>query len=319
MIGGLIWRRLSKALSGSDHQNPTKCRHDRKQSINEARQRIAIGFTKNASLAGLRRRRKAKQQNTEVEHRANERSLARSTVAIACLTGALVFVGCLSATVSFFQLEAMKRADITTRESFTAVQRAFVIVDGLKINQSVAANGETYYGFVPIIKNTGNTPTRNLVYTGALAGIIQNPNKRPEFGNVELPPIPTDPAAIFYVISDKDHPIAIIGPQSVLEPPLDGAAISRKLFEKAKLIWTNPVMVVSGALMYNDALSSEQNHITKYCYIINGDMKSYSVCGNWNCADDECLRDAKAYNHMLRAKFDAASKPVPHQLLAKER
>src|ERR1700691_4504816 len=123
------------------------------------------------SLARQKNRRRAEQSHTA--HQINERMMARWTRNVGWLTAALVLVSIVSACIFKWQLDvmqgqlgAMKTADQTTRESFTAVQRPFIIAVSLDVsgqNYGAAATEKPrYLEFQTTLENTGNTPTNNM-------------------------------------------------------------------------------------------------------------------------------------------------------------
>ena len=100
----------------------------------------------------------------------------------------------------------------------------------------------------------------------------------------------------------KERP-GLLGPQSVMS--LSGIGITEKSMqavEKGFLIF------LSGIIYYNDIFQRSQLHVTKFCYQMtafhsdkNEIVSGYDFCKHWNCADDECGDDKKAWNDEVTA------------------
>jgi hypothetical protein len=195
-----------------------------------------------------------------------------------------------------------------------ATQRAFVVVDGLQITKK--EGGIASWELQPTIKNSGTTPTKNLVYTGLYVQLLEP--RLPQ--NLETgllgPNVPHDPAGVFYSAPKLDiRPLAVIGPQATLSAaPIKSGITQDRLDRMKELGYTR--VTASGAILYNDVFPDSKRHITKYCYLIDPDTDFLDLCGYWNCADDDCKVDAEAYNKALDTAFRRAGKPTnPRELV----
>jgi hypothetical protein len=208
---------------------------------------------------------------------------ARATIAIAVLTAVTIVVG----TAQYFVL---KRADETTRESFSAVQRAFVTVTDVAIDsfhQKVMPpmEGDLFWRFTPMIENSGTTPTRNLRWTTSATneGPITDFNKL----GLDLEPL---------VKNNKNAwRFGILGPKAKMN--LTYTANALELNEswipliadnKASFTW-------QGVIRYNDIFPETEEHVTKFCYVVrvytarDAQAPYLQQCsGRKNCADREC-------------------------------
>src|SRR5271166_2453007 len=121
----------------------------------------------------------------------------------------------------------------TTRDAYTATQRAFVVVGGLE-HQTLYPEPDNWRGFAPVIRNSGNTPATNVEYE--MRGIsLGGPMDRDAFPGVKIPE-PGDPDVLFSLskaMAEKSGPVAdvliqraVIGPQMNLPTMPGGASIS---------------------------------------------------------------------------------------------
>jgi hypothetical protein len=98
--------------------------------------------------------------STNSEHIENERQLVKWTRRVARLTGALVFVGIVTAIILVVHAVIFHQADETARQS----QRAFVIPSEPVITPTVV-NGDTpYWKISPVMENTGASSTVGMRY-----------------------------------------------------------------------------------------------------------------------------------------------------------
>jgi hypothetical protein len=107
-----------------------------------------------------------------------------------------------------------------------------------------------------------------------------------------------DPADIFNSPTTKDkEAAAILGPQSGIA--LGGIGITEASIQA---VLKGYKMFVFGIIYYNDIFPRTKSHITKFCYQVGANLSdkneivsSFSFCDHWNCADDECKDDRKAW------------------------
>ena len=196
-----------------------------------------------------------------------------------------------------------------------AAQRAFVVVDGMKV-VSRQGDDKEFWDFVPEVKNSGMTSTKNLNYSNVGIHCMKLPN-----GKDIIFPEGEDPARIFYAPGVQDsgaYTRAIIGPQSKLRDDSMIGTISKNNFATLQQAFgCSDRIAASGVFIYRDTLPDTARHITKYCYISEPGADFLALCDHWNCADDECKTDAESYNKGVERAFRDAGKPVDPQFLAK--
>ena len=237
-------------------------------------------------------------------------------------TKGLVFVGLLTVAVLFLQYCTFEKTDHTLKDTMAASnasQRAFVSVASFETPIRRNKTGEVVYWFIPNFKNSGNTPTRNMKYairascppitgfgpgnTGVemamaahmqlfcrypmpLAPYVLSPDWKP--------PPPSDPEEI-----SKGAGISVfLGPQAAIA--LGGLGITEP---SIRAIIDGFPLYMWGVIYYDDIFPESKRHITKFCYQIaasksvnNDIIPNFSFCDHWNCADDECKDDRKAYD-----------------------
>ena len=207
------------------------------------------------------------------------------------------------------------------------VQRAFVFVSKFDIGYRTGEEnfGEPkdskYLWFVPIIGNSGNTPTKNMRYLPiAFAPALPNPlgigpGQIAEF-DITVPRgmEPGDPRDVWNgkSRSGEINPRAgLIGPKA--EFAIGGVGFTEDFVTAIK---SGVPFYMYGMIEYNDVFRDSPLHVTKFCYQISlstsdkGEMLStYGLCKHWNCADEECKTDREAYD----AEVAEAGKVHPSQ------
>ena len=234
------------------------------------------------------------------------RRTANATNWIAVFTFVTIGVG----TAQYF---ALKRADETTRESFTAVQRPFIVPLELRITPMTDIRKKiTHWLFQASIRNSGNTPAKDLVVFTTFA---ETPLAVDD-GGLKLPDVPLiDPA----VQLDRGLGTpAFVGPQVTIPiGQIGGAGIP--LSHIQEIVSGKLLAYVTGAIRYKDRFKETEPHITKFCYRIgvSRDDKgiltpAYGLCRHWNCADDECDGDKARYRAELSEAYRKVGKgPEP--------
>jgi hypothetical protein len=230
--------------------------------------------------------------------------------------GVIVYTG-----LTFFIMLASMFGAIYSRQqassaekSVVAVQRAFIVVSGLK-EEAVHTNDKvTGFKFTPIIRNSGNTPAKQVRWA-TLDPF--NVGFSPQFRQFAGEDNPVDPDQFFNQpekISLIQIGRGILGPQDTLllapEFPIDDRAFQSIISGRLDRFYF-------GAIRYFDQFS-EKERVTKYCYTINnfssGDgfeasgpgVKAPAVhpfpvlCQHWNCADEDCAADKKRYEEEKR-------------------
>jgi hypothetical protein len=227
--------------------------------------------------------------------------------------------GIFAAGFAGIQAYVSNQGNKVNREAFTAVQRAFVTVNQVKIvkapaglpdqnNQVMKVQGTM---IIPIMKNTGNTPTKNLRFWAAascLSPMTLRPRQAAHCTDMPLN-IPLDPEELIGTISPG---IAFLGQNA--ESPIAGVGTSLDTFQR--VVAGDIKFFVFGIIRYNDIFPRTETHITKYCYQIIGDetgdidFPTFSLCGHWNCGDADCNDDRKSYDVEVAS---AAARPIPQQ------
>ena len=186
---------------------------------------------------------------------------------------------------------------------------------GMKV-VSRQGDDKEFWDFVPEVKNSGMTSTKNLNYSNVGIHCMKLPN-----GKDIIFPEGEDPARIFYAPGVQDsgaYTRAIIGPQSKLRDDSMIGTISKNNFAALQQAFgCSDRIAASGVFIYRDTLPDTARHITKYCYISEPGADFLALCDHWNCADDECKTDAESYNKGVERAFRDAGKPVDPQFLAK--
>jgi hypothetical protein len=217
-------------------------------------------------------------------------------------------LGSMSAVfVGYWQWSAMRENNKISRESFTSVQRAFVTISSfdtpIRLGDVPGQPGKLvkYWWFIPNIRNNGNTPTKDMQYfVGATCPREMTwsmPGRMAiacDFTRQDI----LDPVDIFQKPAFKDMgSAAILGPQSAIG--LGGIGITENSIQA---ILNGYQMYLFGLVYYHDIFPDTPQHITKFCYQIGANrsdndeiVSSFGFCTHWNCADDECKDDRKAW------------------------
>jgi len=258
------------------------------------------------------------------------------TIRVITVTGAFAFIASLAASVSSFislgQLREMQTASNLTRQSneinrtaLIAVQRAFVNLSSLEITSKLVPAGdgssEKFVIIQPVIANDGNTSTARLRYAqGAFGVTLPSPpspngdvtfdgnvltsrgtiiNNRIVFGPPQGDNHPADPEELF---SHDDVALRFsLGPRAKHVANIIGFA-EREMKEAISRGW---IYYVYGIIRYNDILPDTGEHVTKFCYYLERDITAEefvlisNTCQYWNCTDDECDEDKKAYERRM--------------------
>lgn len=232
-------------------------------------------------------------------------------------------------------------ANKTSRESFTAVQRAFLTISNVKMdhaifNPSPGVNAKNVKSilFAPVAKNTGNTPALYLQYLPIYTPCYMEMNEitaamRPhlplmstrfrqllKLGNspagcatLNSSVMPTDPENDFR--GRLASTSAVLGPHD--EIILGGVEIADTFLEY--MMMHNIHSFIYGIISYNDIFPNSQRHTTKYCYEIGtaitqkGTIQPSAIfCAHWNCADEQCKEDRAAYDEEI-AKSPSSEVP----------
>jgi hypothetical protein len=238
----------------------------------------------------------------EKEHRTKEsrywRNQAIYNVGIGALTLIAVGAAIAAAVVAFVAYQEARRQAEAAIEANTHAQRPFVLITGLRLDQSaIGASGALPYLFVRVVaQNNGNTPTKNmrLVMVGPATSAYdpelayQNPPNAVTRWRVSLPP----------------HFNGSL--------PWGQAGIPMSAFRQTVVQGRMPYFIF-GAAHYWDRFTDSKEHITKFCFAIavlmsDESVPSYEPCVYWNCADDDCEADDQEYKQELRKRN---SRPDP--------
>jgi hypothetical protein len=221
---------------------------------------------------------------------------------------AILVAAIVSARVASFQWSAMVESNSISREAFTSVQRAFITVSSFDTPVRLSdAPGQPnkqvkYWWFIPNIKNSGNTPTKNMKYfIGANCprelniAVVKHMAVACDFTRQDI----IDPVDLFNNPTFKDkEDAAILGPQSAIA--LGGIGITEASIQAIAKGFN---LFIFGVISYNDIFPHTKKHITKFCYQAGANLSekseivsTFGFCAHWNCADDECDDDRKAWD-----------------------
>jgi hypothetical protein len=233
----------------------------------------------------------------------------------ACATIVLAMVTVGLGLIAYWQYQSLtNQGTILFRQvkDDEATNRATITVAGMKTVTENDSDGRIgNVSFIPIIKNTGHTPTRNLEF------VMVDPWYEGVFGIRSERGVPRDPARdlprdpsfllsfrneVFDVLGRQTYPL---GPDTELPPALPPTKIGSELFGKIRSGQFGHFYY--GIVRYKDVFDSSTIHITKYCFSINNEVMGdgglsgtgrtpfYTICKHWNCTDEECERDSREY------------------------
>jgi hypothetical protein len=204
----------------------------------------------------------------------------------------------------------------TSRESFTAVQRAFIVVDELR-QEAVMGEGDQRIGwrFTPTIQNSGNTPAIGVSI------VALTPNNHWEI----------DAARRDRTLRTRAWQLDSPGDPDEVLSPTEMGGINEAFIANTDLgphgniypiptiedIFPNSFDVnlrglgvfYYGSVHYKDVFDGQ--HVTKYCFALgtstasighsNIPKTSPARCRHWNCADtQDCERDKQEYMAQFR-------------------
>jgi hypothetical protein len=212
-----------------------------------------------------------------------------------------------------------------TRESYTAVQRAFVVSSGIKIEPKKDQDGAiTGYELSPLIWNSGSTPTKDM------RAVFIDPRQYRQNSYYGPPPDP-DSFIITGPSSDPTTPKLsryVIGPHDYLPPIARPFMLNRRTTQD--ILSGQLGSFYFGVIRYYDVFDGSPEHVTKFCYDLNsfvaGGAEGFSasgpglaapavrpdfaICPHWNCADNECEDDKRRYDEeKARAPKNGAAAP----------
>jgi hypothetical protein len=256
----------------------------------------------------------------ERNHWTHERRHNRNVAALSAIAGGAAVLAALFAGGAY--VEARRQAN-AAEQSVVAVQRAFIVVSGLK--EEIVREKDKVVGvnFTPIIRNSGNTPAKqirwvtldpfNVTQTSQIREFFRDPN-------------PTDPDDF---IQRPDNPPAVSISRGILGPHDDllmGPALplNERTFQ---YVLTNRIgRFYFGAIRYFDLFSNKER-VTKYCYAVNSFVSGQdgfdlngpvtvpnvrpfpTLCAHWNCADEDCEADKQRYEEEKRQAPQRNNKP----------
>lgn len=225
-------------------------------------------------LKGLRHQSpSASPDQYEQEHLKIEEGMLRHTKTISRLTGALVFVGIVTALILIVHAFIFDRTDDTSRTA----QRAFVFLREIHVDPPKRMSkpaGDVSYSMRAVWENTGGTETQDLVVNSfiAVSSEYEWPKTSADQGKARsLPP----------------HQFTEIGAMGLAGHHLNGARNS------------NDIVAIYGFAKYRDAFKNK--HLTLACLKLRLSEFDYrrgvgsfefEQCHEYNCTDQECKRYA---------------------------
>jgi hypothetical protein len=232
-----------------------------------------------------------------------------SQLITAAFTLLLVLIGIGQIVLVFRQnsiIGAQSKINEKQLQTSIAQSRAFVTLESLAGEKrkgtapsSAGVPDETdFWYFEPQIHNSGTTVTRDLsavVFASCAFPMMIGMRTiiHCEQGN----PFPKDPGER---MDDKTLAASRfpLGP-NVSQRIGQVGFTPRILAEMARK--SDQAVYVYGAIQYRDVMPDTPVRMTKFCYAIRGDNidplivhPSIDLCKHWNCADEECLDDARA-------------------------
>jgi hypothetical protein len=172
-----------------------------------------------------------------------------------------------------------------TRESYVAIQRAFVSDVRLNLIPQAIKDGKPEYWDAKItVQNSGGTPTKDLEFVSIYA---------------RWPVSMGDPEEQFGKRLDWTRIVSgriTIGPHSAAEIALPAHFGLSSANEEPN--YSFPIAAFGGAIRYRDQFAGSAIHITKYCFIVwvlGTTGLIHQPCPHWNCSDDDCKTDKEAY------------------------
>jgi hypothetical protein len=228
--------------------------------------------------------------------------------------GAAIFAG-IQALVS-------NQGNAITRSGYVTVQRAFVTIsefrvemrDGLAPSPPGQPGVPTkYWTFIPVMKNSGTTPTKNLRYLPIGMCNITIFQGQGGFSVGPRTIMQCDPEV--NPIDPADHKGQIsrypLGPQA--QAPLGSIAFDPTYIDKMRTTGLRAYSL--GIVQYNDFFENTPPHVTKYCFEIAVDFEgkpSYGLCAHWNCVDEECKNDRDEWEkEVAEGKIPKPNFPPP--------
>jgi hypothetical protein len=253
--------------------------------------------------------------------RSVERPIERKRFVLEKITA--LFLGIYTILTGGIMYESIQQAALT-RDSFTTVQRAFITIVDLQFEATRDAQGKaTSWMFIPIIENSGSTPTKDMKVTRIMTGGPTKPEEgwSQSYPSIKLPHDPGDPDEVYYK-PEPFHPThLLLGPKARLPLPLSatggiGVDLLRNVIERG---WEHAAF---GVIHYYDIFPGTKEHVTKFCFAIGAEKTTqneikprYGVCRHWNCADEECRADRDAYQSEVRDAFAKAGQTVPRDII----
>lgn len=232
------------------------------------------------------------------EHKSQDKHEARRDRRRLLVEAATLFLLVVASVIGWWNLQALETSNTQNREAFEASQRAYVTVNGLDIQPVKNADGVvTNWRATPIFMNNGNTPTKNLWWTGLggdtrgitftapsaegkpIAITTRGPDgpMLQKFGDLK------DATRNRMTLAPHQEERGFLGLSQVLPPNyIDG------------LVKHTARIYIHGYVFYEDMFSAK-GHVTRYCYslwhnaAVTGTEISFSQCGGAsNCSDEEC-------------------------------
>ncbi|MFD0985652.1 hypothetical protein [Methyloligella solikamskensis] len=191
-----------------------------------------------------------------------------------------------------FQLREMRRAYEPlvktaeyTRESYVAVQRAFVSDVRLDMTLFKKEDGKSTWAPELTARNSGGTPTKGLKY---VVHYVQWPDAWP-----------ADPAEAF----DAEENVfrltkgsMTVGPQATFELISPGITFTTWLSSDKHSVTVEQRGILVGAIRYHDRFSPTP-HTTRFCFHVAvstwGDIFHFP-CEYWNCSESDCDHQEQA-------------------------
>jgi hypothetical protein len=235
--------------------------------------------------------------------------------------GAAITAAIFAGKLAFTTRDAADDAHV----AYTATQRAFVTindVDSAPIYDP-KTGAITHWKLLMNIENSGNSPTVDLrvIPTNSMGPAGPHKGWNELYPGVKFPEGPNDPEVSWRITKDGGtYMHALIGPHAKFPISSFGIPLSTtgNMADVDGLLAGKWRAYTFGAIHYRDIFPGSPDHVTKYCYGLSAEKQkdstaklTFYLCSHWNCADDECKADRKAYEAEITKAFKDTGKQVP--------
>ena len=153
------------------------------------------------------------------------------------------------------QARATNTIATSAENLFISTQRAYVTVNGLEIQPVLDAGGQQkYWNVWPILVNSDNTPTKNLVWA-----------KMATDWDFEYDPNSKRAVRQLNILQVTLNPLALAAHQEIRNMHAFADVVPVEYADKVRAQMIRPY--IHGVLVYDDFVSNRP-HVTRYCYFL---------------------------------------------------